>query len=119
VRHRREAKARERDPLELAVGRVAHDLVHAPATLVVGPEQGRISVRLHGERVDHASRGLPHRDEMRLGPLEDLARHQGPAEPLQVPVGEIEVEAASGRHRILGGDGSGHGRVSSCPASTA
>src|SRR5262249_50148079 len=103
MRERGELEAAEGDPLHGLVRRMKDDLVHAPATLVESAQRGRILVRLGGQLVQLASRHLAHRGEVRARPLEGAGVHYQLAEELEVPVLEVEVETARGRHRVLGG----------------
>src|SRR5262249_58250690 len=98
-----EPEAAEGDPLHGLVRRMEDALVHPPATLVEGAQGRRILVRLGRQLVQLAARHLAHRGEVRARALEGGGVHHQLAEELEVPVLEVEVEAARGRHRVLGG----------------
>jgi hypothetical protein len=69
----------------------------------MGAEHRRVAVGVGGERVQLAARQLAHRDQVRPGALESRRVHERLAELLQVAIGEVEVDAARGRHPVLRG----------------
>jgi hypothetical protein len=78
-------------------------LVHAPAPLVPGPEDGGCLVGGVGEGIELAARDLAHGDQVRAGPRVKLRAHRRLAELLERAVDQEEVQPARDGHGVLRG----------------